>query len=53
MEFAIAIFIGIWMTAAVVLAYLGLKRDYKKENLSGGSSCGTKAASGKEGGEDA
>jgi len=27
MELAIAIFIGLWMTVSVVLAYLGLKKD--------------------------
>lgn len=29
MELAIAIFIGLWMTGSVVLAYLGLKKDYR------------------------
>lgn len=28
MEFAIAIFIGLWMTVVVALAYRKLKRDY-------------------------
>ncbi len=27
MELMIAIFIGLWMTASVVLAYVGLKKD--------------------------
>lgn len=29
MELAIAFFIGLWMTGSVVLAYLGLKKDYR------------------------
>lgn len=29
MEIAIAIFIGIWMTAIVALAYRKLKKDYQ------------------------
>lgn len=29
MELAIAIFIGLWITGSVFLAYLGLKSDYQ------------------------
>lgn len=53
MEFAIAVFIGVWITASVVLAYIGLKKDYEKEGLSGGKSCGRTTARKTENGRDA
>lgn len=31
MEIVITIFIGVWLSAAAVLAYLQLKKDFKEE----------------------